>query len=56
MLFALLGFGAIGVNIRQDLIEKRVAEDPSYVRKPKRKRLGDSDKEAEDALLEDSAG
>lgn len=56
VLFALLGFGAIAVNIRQDLIEKRVAEDPSYVRKPKRKRLGDSDKEAEDALLEDSAG
>lgn len=52
VLFAVLGFGAIGINIRQDLIEKRVAEDPNYVRKPKRKRLGDSDKEAEDALLD----
>ena len=52
VLFALLGFGAIGVNIRQDLREKRMAEDPTFVPKPRRKRLGDADKEAEDALLD----
>jgi cytochrome oxidase assembly protein ShyY1 len=52
VLFALLGFAAIGANVRQDLIEKRTAEDSTYVPKPRRKRLGDSDKEEEDALLD----
>ena len=53
VLFALLGFGAIGANIRQDLREKRAAVDPTYMaRVPKRKRIGDADKEAEDALLD----
>jgi cytochrome oxidase assembly protein ShyY1 len=53
ILFALLGFAAIGANIRQDLREKRAASDPNYVAPVrKRKRLGDSDKEAEDALLD----
>jgi len=52
VLFAVMGFGAIAVNIRQDLREKRTAEDPTYAPKPRRKKLGDADKEAEDALLD----
>ena len=53
VLFAVLGFGAIGANIRQDLREKRAAADPTYLaRKPKRRKMGDADKEAEDALLD----
>jgi len=52
VLFALMGFVAIAVNIRQDLREKRVAEDPTYAPKPRRKRLGEADNEAEDRLLD----
>ena len=51
ILFGLMAFAAIFVNIRRDIQEKRVAEDAAYVPKPKRKRMGDDDKEAEDALL-----
>ena len=52
VLFAVLGFLTIAANIRQDLREKRTEEDPSYVPPVRRKRLGDADKEAEDALLD----
>ena len=52
VLFALLAFLAIGANIRQDIIEKRVAEEPGYVAPVrKRKKVGQADAEAEDALL-----
>lgn len=51
VLFALMGFAAIFVNVRQDLREKRAATDPNFVPKPKRRKQGDADKEAEDALL-----
>ena len=51
ILFALMAFAAIFFNIRRDIQEKRVAEDANFVPKPKRKRLGDDDKEVEDALL-----
>ena len=52
VLFALMAFVAIAINVRRDLDEKRAAEDASYVPKPKRKRVGDDDKAAEDALLD----
>jgi hypothetical protein len=47
-----MAFIAIAINVRRDLNEKRAAEDATYVPKPKRKRVGDDDKAAEDALLD----
>ena len=55
VLFALMAFIAIAINVRRDLNEKRAAEDATYVPKPKRKRVGDDDKAAEDALLDNVA-
>jgi cytochrome oxidase assembly protein ShyY1 len=53
VLFAVMGFLAIGANVRQDLREKRAANDPNYVPKVrKRKKVGQADNEAEDALLD----
>lgn len=52
VLFGVMAFVAIAINVRRDLEEKRVAEDSSYVPKPKRKRVGDDDKATEDALLD----
>ena len=52
VLFALMAFIAIAINVRRDLNEKRAAVDATYVPKPKRKRVGDDDKAAEDALLD----
>lgn len=50
ILFALMAFAALWWAIRQELQIKRQARDPSF--KPKvRKKVGDSDKAAEDALL-----
>ena len=53
ILFAVLGFAAIGANIRQDLREKRASTDPNYVPTVRKsKRVGQADNEAEDALLD----
>jgi cytochrome oxidase assembly protein ShyY1 len=52
VLFALMAFAAIGWGIRQDRLMARAAQDPTFVIK-KRKRVGDEDKAAEDALLDD---
>lgn len=50
ILFALMAFGALWWAIRQELQIKRQTNDPKY--KPKqRKKVGDDDKAAEDALL-----
>lgn len=50
ILFALMAFGALWWAVRQELQAKRSANDPTY--KPKqRKKIGDDDKAAEDALL-----
>lgn len=54
ILFALMAFIAIGINVRKDISEKRTIEDANYVPKPKRKRVGDDDKAVEDALLDGS--
>ena len=51
VLFALMAFAAIGWGIRQDRLMARAAQDPTFVIK-KRKRVGDDDKAAEDALLD----
>lgn len=51
ILFALMAFAALWWAIRQELQIKRKAVDPSY--SPKiRKKVGDADKAAEDALLD----
>ena len=52
ILFALMAFVAIYFNIRRDIEEKRLAEDPNFVPRPQRKRMGDDDKAVEDALLD----
>jgi cytochrome oxidase assembly protein ShyY1 len=49
--FALMGFGALGWAIRQEVIFKRMAADPTY-RPKQRKRVGDDDKAAEDSILD----
>ena len=49
ILFAVMGFFALGWAIRQEQIARRVASDPSYVPK-QRKKVGDDDKKFEDAL------
>lgn len=50
ILFALMAFSALIWGVRQELRFKRMAEDETY-RPKKRKRVGDDDKAAEDALL-----
>lgn len=50
ILFALMAFAALWWAIRQELQIKRKASDPSYSPKIRRK-VGDADKAAEDALL-----
>ena len=50
VIFAIMAFIAIGWGIRQDAIAKRAAIDPNFIVK-KRKKVGDDDKAAEDALL-----
>lgn len=54
VLFAVMAFVAIAINVRKDLSEKRAAEDSSYIPKPKRRRVGDDDKEIEDSLLDET--
>lgn len=50
ILFALMAFFALSWAVRQEIRAKRIALDPSY--KPKsKKRIGDDDKAAEDAVL-----
>lgn len=49
ILFALMAFAALWWAIRQEMQAKRIALDPTYVPKT-RKRVGDADKAAEDAL------
>jgi cytochrome oxidase assembly protein ShyY1 len=49
ILFALMAFGALWWAVRQESEAKKIANDPSY--KPKlRKKVGDADKAAEDAI------
>ncbi len=49
ILFALMAFGALWWGVRQELRIRRMAQDPSF--QPKvRKKVGDDDKNAEDAL------
>lgn len=52
VLFAIMAFLAIGFNIKRDLDEKREAEDPTFVPKPKRRKVGEDDNDAEDALIQ----
>jgi cytochrome oxidase assembly protein ShyY1 len=50
ILFALMAFGALWWAIRQEAIARRLANDPTF--QPKvRKKIGDDDKAAEDAAL-----
>ncbi len=50
ILFALMAFGALWWAVRQELRMRRMAADPNY--RPKtRKKVGDDDKNAEDGLL-----
>lgn len=49
ILFALMAFGALWWAINQEQQAKRIAADPSYVPKS-RKKLGDADKAAEDGV------
>lgn len=52
VIFAVMAFAAIGWGIRQEKLQARAAADPTFVIK-KRRRVGDADKAAEDALLGD---
>jgi hypothetical protein len=49
ILFAVMGFFALGWAIRQERLARRIASDPSYVPK-QRKKVGDDDKNFEDAI------
>lgn len=51
IVFAVMAFGALGWAIRQEIIFKRMAADPTY-RPKQRKRVGDDDKNAEDQALD----
>jgi cytochrome oxidase assembly protein ShyY1 len=53
VIFAIMAFFALGWAIRQERLHLRAANDPTFVIK-KRKRMGDDDKAAEDALLAES--
>jgi cytochrome oxidase assembly protein ShyY1 len=50
ILFALMAFGALAWAIKQEAIARRMKLDPNFVPKV-RKRVGDADKLAEDAVL-----
>lgn len=52
VIFAIMAFVALGWAIRQERLHLRAAKDPTFVIK-KRKRVGDEDNAAEDALLGD---
>ena len=52
VIFAIMSFLAIAWGIRQERLQLKAANDPGFVVK-KRKRVGDADKEAEDAILGD---
>ena len=50
ILFAVMAFIALVWAVRQEIRFKRMAEDPTY--RPKvRKKIGDEDKQAEDTIL-----
>ena len=49
--FAIMGFGALGWGIRQEIVFKRMAADPTW-RPKQRRRVGDRDNQAEDAALD----
>ena len=49
ILFALMGFFALGWAIRQERIARRIANGPTFVPK-QRKKVGDDDKNFEDAI------
>lgn len=51
VIFAVMAFLAIAWGIRQEKLQARALADPNFVIK-KRKRVGDDDKAAEDALLD----
>lgn len=50
ILFALMAFGALAWAIKQEAIARKMKLDPSFVPKL-RKKVGDADKAAEDAIL-----
>lgn len=50
ILFALMAFGALGWAIKQEALARRIKSDPNFVPKV-RKRIGDADKAAEDAVF-----
>lgn len=51
ILFALMAMFALVWGVRQEQEFRKIASDPSYVPKKRRKQLGDEDKAVEDALL-----
>jgi cytochrome oxidase assembly protein ShyY1 len=51
ILFALMAMAALVWGIAQEREFRRVANDPTYVPKKRRKQLGDEDKAVEDALI-----
>lgn len=51
ILFALMAMFALVWGVRQEQEFRKVANDPTYVPKKRRKQLGDDDKAVEDALI-----
>ena len=51
ILFALMAMFALVWGVRQEREFRRIATDPNYVPKKRRKQLGDEDKAVEDALI-----
>lgn len=51
ILFALMSMFALVWGVRQEREFRRIATDPTYVPKKRRKQLGDEDKAVEDALI-----
>jgi hypothetical protein len=51
ILFALMSMLALVWGVRQEREFRKIATDPTYIPKKRRKQLGDEDKAVEDALL-----